>query len=219
VLSSSLSAVELGVLSGQNQSIPIIAPLNLAEGTAVASAATIDPWATDGNTIHLTGTTTVSSLGTAPNVGATRTIINDSEITFTHSTNLNLPGAADITFPAGSSFEIYADTTTQIDVRNITYSDGRNNNNKSYSGRVLASSGSGAVSGPSGFTYSWSTNNCTITHNLGTTNYTIVGFVTETITAPQIRIATGRGTNDFLVTTTNGGVGTALTFDFIIIAD
>jgi len=54
-----------------------------------------------------------------------------------------------------------------------------------YHGRVSATSGSGTVLGPSGFTYNWSSaGNCTITHNLGTANYTPLLSAKKT-TAPD----------------------------------
>jgi len=87
------------------------------EGLDVVSAATTDIWSGSGNTKHLTGNTgPVTSLGTAPNVGAVRRVICDSDPTFTHSANLNLPGGIDFTAAAGDVLRVYADTTTQHDV-------------------------------------------------------------------------------------------------------
>jgi len=90
--------------------------VNFYEGTPVVSAATTDIWATDGNTIHITGTTACTSFGTAPNVGARRRLIYDGVVTLTNSANLNLQGGADFTTEAGDILEVYADTTTQFDV-------------------------------------------------------------------------------------------------------
>lgn len=87
-----------------------------AEGADVASAATTNIWATDGNTRHITGTTTITSFGTAPQAGAWQKVIFDGVLTLTHSANLNLPGAANITTAAGDFAFVYADTTTQFDV-------------------------------------------------------------------------------------------------------
>lgn len=100
--------------------------VQFSEGTAVASAATADIWATDGNTLHLTGNTgPVTSFGTAPNVGARRRVICDSNPTFTQSTNLNLQGGVDFTAEAGDVLEVYADTLTQFDIL-ISKIDGTN---------------------------------------------------------------------------------------------
>lgn len=91
--------------------------VQFSEGTAVVAAATTDIWATDGNTLHITGTTGITSFGTAPNVGARRTLIFDGVVTLTNSTNLALPGGADFTTAAGDILEVYADTVSQFDVR------------------------------------------------------------------------------------------------------
>ena len=87
-----------------------------AEGAAVASAATTEIWATDGNTRHITGVTTITSLGTASQAGQWQKIIFDGILTLTHGANLNLPGSANITTAADDFAWVYADTTTQHDV-------------------------------------------------------------------------------------------------------
>lgn len=120
-----------------NQNAKVV---NFSEGTAVVSAATIDPWSTDGNTIHITGTTAITSLGTAPNVGARRTLIFDAAVTLTHNAStLVLPNSADFTTSAGDELEIYADTVTLIKVKIVK-----------KSGQAVVSSGIiilGSVSG------------------------------------------------------------------------
>ena len=87
-----------------------------AEGAAVASAATTDIWANDGNTVHVTGTTTITSFGTAPQAGAWKKVIFDGALTLTHGSNLSLPGSASVTTAADDVAFVYADTTTQFDV-------------------------------------------------------------------------------------------------------
>ena len=91
--------------------------INESEGTLVASAATTDIWATDGNTLHISGTTTITSLGTAPNAGAWRKIIFDAALILTDGANLNLPGNANITTAANDFAYVYADTTTLFRVQ------------------------------------------------------------------------------------------------------
>tara|TARA_S200002703_G_scaffold34250_1_gene29639 strand:- start:2958 stop:4118 length:1161 start_codon:yes stop_codon:yes gene_type:complete len=90
--------------------------INESEGSAVASATSTDIWVTDGNTLHVTGTTTITGFATAPRVGAWRKVIFDDALTLTHGANLNLPGGANITTAAGDIAFVYADTTTQFDV-------------------------------------------------------------------------------------------------------
>lgn len=87
-----------------------------AEGAAVASAATTNIWANDGDTVHITGTTTITSFGTAVQAGQRKMIIFDGALTLTHGANLSLPGSANITTAAGDMALVYADTTTQLDV-------------------------------------------------------------------------------------------------------
>lgn len=88
-----------------------------AEGAAVASASTTNIWATDGNTVHVTGTTTIASFGTAPQAGAWMKVIFDGALTLTQSANLNLNnGGSDIVVSADDLAMVYADTTTQMDV-------------------------------------------------------------------------------------------------------
>jgi hypothetical protein len=89
-----------------------------AEGAAVASAATCDIWTpADGNTVHVTGTTTITSFGTAPQAGAWRKVIFDAALTLTQSASLNLNGGgSNITVAADDMAFVYADTTTQMDV-------------------------------------------------------------------------------------------------------
>jgi hypothetical protein len=97
-----------------------------AKGAAVASAATTDIWTpADGNFLHITGTTTITSLGTAPQAGAERTVIFDGALTLTHNaTSLILPGAANITTAAGDRMIVRADTTANMIVVNYTKASG-----------------------------------------------------------------------------------------------
>ena len=87
-----------------------------SEGAAVASAATTDIWATDGNTLHITGTATITSFGTAPRIGAWRTVIFNGALTLTDGANLNLPGAANITTAVDDFAFVWAETTTLLKV-------------------------------------------------------------------------------------------------------
>jgi hypothetical protein len=89
--------------------------LETAKGAAVASAATTDIWgAGDGTLLHVTGTTTITSLGTAPQAGALRVLLFDAALTLTHGANLILnAGGANITTAAGDMAVVVADTTTR----------------------------------------------------------------------------------------------------------
>jgi hypothetical protein len=74
---------------------------SFAKGADVASAATTNVWTTDGNLVHVTGTTGITSLGTAPQAGAFKLVIFDGVLTLTHSANLNLPDSENFTTEAG----------------------------------------------------------------------------------------------------------------------
>jgi len=88
-----------------------------SEGSSVASGATTDIWAVDGNTIHITGSTgPATSLGTAARAGAWRKCIFDSTPTWNDGANLILPNSANFTFAADDIAYVYADTTTQFRV-------------------------------------------------------------------------------------------------------
>ena len=76
------------------------------EGAAVASAATVNLAAVTGDFIHITGTTTITALGTCSG-GVTKTLVFDGALTFTHNaTSLIIPGGANVTTAAGDVFTV-----------------------------------------------------------------------------------------------------------------
>ena len=75
--------------------------LNEYQGANIASATTTDIGAATGNYIHITGTTTITGLGTIQ-AGTERTVIFDGALTLTYNaTSLKLPSLASITTAAG----------------------------------------------------------------------------------------------------------------------
>lgn len=91
-----------------------------SKGAAVASSGTTNIFGTDGDFLHITGTTTITSFGTALKAGAMRVVVFDGALTLTHhATNLILPGAANITTAAGDTLIVRAETTTTF--RIISY--------------------------------------------------------------------------------------------------
>lgn len=116
-LDSGLSAVSYGLLTATNDSIPGSTYQSDAEGDDIASDTTTDIWNKDGRTRHITGTTTITSFGTAPKAGDYKWVIFDDVLTLTHSSNLSLQGNANITTEAGDVARVYADTITQFDVQ------------------------------------------------------------------------------------------------------
>lgn len=92
-------------------------PMNEAKGTNIASAATTSIGAATGNYIHITGTTTITSFGTAAQAGLSRTVIFDGALILTHNASaIVLPGGVNITTEAGdkATFVVDAITPTYI---------------------------------------------------------------------------------------------------------
>lgn len=100
-LATGLNATSGG--SVENYNLGDIADLfNGTAGTAIASAATTDIGAATGVYVHITGTTTITALGTAA-AGAMRWVVFDGALILTHSTSLSLPTSANITTAAGDA--------------------------------------------------------------------------------------------------------------------
>jgi hypothetical protein len=76
------------------------------KGADIASAATVDLSAATGNYVHVTGTTTITALGTV-SAGMRFMLVFDGALTLTHNaTSLILPGAANITTAVGDRAEV-----------------------------------------------------------------------------------------------------------------
>jgi hypothetical protein len=99
-------------LDATSNQADVIDTINELKGSAIASAATTDIWAATGNLVHITGTTGITSFGTASQAGAERTLIFDGVVTITHSASLDCPGGQDIVTKAGTRLIVRADTTT-----------------------------------------------------------------------------------------------------------
>lgn len=85
--------------------------LNLAKGNDVASASTVNLSTATGNTVHITGTTGISAFTMTS--GQVMDVIFDGALTLTHhTTNNNLPSAANITTVAGDRARYFYDGTT-----------------------------------------------------------------------------------------------------------
>lgn len=88
--------------------------LNEAKATDIASAATTSIGAIAGNFVHVTGTTTITSLGTAAQAGIRRIVKFDNVLTLTHNaTTLILPNAgSNITTAAGDVATFVSESTS-----------------------------------------------------------------------------------------------------------
>lgn len=73
---------------------------NALASSTIASASTVNVAAADGESVQITGTTTITSLGTGFN-GCYRELRFAAGCQLTHSTSLKLPGNADITTASG----------------------------------------------------------------------------------------------------------------------
>lgn len=76
--------------------------INEAAYVVVASATTTDIGAAASNNVNVTGTTTITGFGTSDE-GVTRRVFFSGALTLTHSANLSLPTAANITTVAGDT--------------------------------------------------------------------------------------------------------------------
>lgn len=88
------------------------AQVDFAMAGAVSSASTINLAATTGNTVIITGTTTITSLGTPSQAGITRTCIFTDALVLTHSAGMVLFGAANITTVAGDRATFVSTSTS-----------------------------------------------------------------------------------------------------------
>lgn len=86
-----------------NKTVTMGAAFNANKGADIASATTTDIGAATGNFIHVTGTTTITGLGTIQ-AGTERTVRFAGVLTLTHNaTSLILPTGANITTAAGDT--------------------------------------------------------------------------------------------------------------------
>lgn len=108
-------------------------------GTALASASTVSIGVVGaGEYFHITGTTTINSLGTAFSAGIRRLLIFDGALTLTNSASLICPASTSITTIAGMLVEVVAETTTiwrivsvlhpSLSVTELGYLDGATSN-------------------------------------------------------------------------------------------
>lgn len=123
-LANPTTAVSYSLIRANNPSIS--SEMVYRKGTAVASAATCDIWNTEGDYLHLTGSTgPITSFGTAPYAGAQKTLIFDSTPTITHhATTLQLPGGLNIFAAAGDRLIVRADTTANMIVTSLVRASG-----------------------------------------------------------------------------------------------
>lgn len=114
VLDSGLSIASYGLLDPANPSISFY-EISRKSSTTIPASTTTDIWSVDGNSVHLTGTTTIASFSSAPYAGAVKKVIFDSMVGLTpNASTLVLPGGVAMTTYAGEIMSIYADTATKM---------------------------------------------------------------------------------------------------------
>lgn len=124
--------------------------LDLAMGAAIASATTPNINSATGNTIVITGTTTITGFSAADQAGITRKLIFNDAVLLTNSADLVLFGAANITTVAGD-VAIFTATTTSVWTmtgffRKTGYTNGQFDSDAILNGAITASKiGDGAV--------------------------------------------------------------------------
>ena len=92
------------------------------KGTNIASASTTTIGTAGlGDYIHITGTTTITSFGTAANAGLRRTLIFDGALTITDGANLICPALTNIVTIANTIVSVIAETTTQWRVEYVIH--------------------------------------------------------------------------------------------------
>jgi len=101
-LAASITSVSVGLLSATNDALPRLARTH-TEGAAIASATTTDIQDSTGDTVHITGTTAITSFGVANRAGVVRNLVFDGILTLTNGASLILPSGANITTAAGDA--------------------------------------------------------------------------------------------------------------------
>lgn len=100
-----------------NGTLTMDGAVNESEGADIASATTTDIYGgDDGNTLHITGTTTIVDFTDASSVGQWRYIIFDGILTLTDGSGITLPGSSNITTAAGDYAFVYADAVDAFTV-------------------------------------------------------------------------------------------------------
>lgn len=100
---ASWTSASFGILPASGTNLTLSSYLNESKGADIASATTTDIGAATGNFVDVTGTTTITGLGTIQ-AGTRRIVRFTGALTLTHNaTSLILPGGASITTVAGDT--------------------------------------------------------------------------------------------------------------------
>ena len=86
--------------------------VNAAQGADIASAATVNLTTATGNSVHITGTTTITAITLAQ--GAQRDVTFDGILTLTQGASLRLPPGASITTAAGDTASFVGEAASVV---------------------------------------------------------------------------------------------------------
>lgn len=110
-----LSTSQAQVLDDGAVNLSFSGRLNLAKGADIAHVTgTVDLNSVAGNLVHTTGTSTITSFGTASQAGICRRVIFDAALSIVrNASTLVIPGNASISVSAGDSALVCADTVSK----------------------------------------------------------------------------------------------------------
>lgn len=119
--------------------------ITLADTVTVASAATTNIVAALSNIVIVSGTTTITSLGT-PTLGIKRTLVFAGALVLTHNaTTLILPGGANITTAAGDSCEVVPNGNPATGWRVVRYTRNAVSPDASQTSSSIVANGAGTA--------------------------------------------------------------------------
>ena len=105
--------ISLATLTGDIDTAGYV--INHSEGAAVAADTTANIWNSSGNTVFVTGTAVIASLGEAPRAGAWRRTVFGASCAISHSTtSIFLDSTESIVTKANDVYDWYADSTSLI---------------------------------------------------------------------------------------------------------
>jgi hypothetical protein len=170
--------------------------INEKKGSDIASASTTDIGAATGNYIHVTGTTTITALGTIQ-AGTRRIVEFDGALTLTHNaTSLILPTGANITTAAGDVASFISEGSGNWRCVNYMKADGKSlTPTLKKSQTIVFSHSSLAIS--DGLTYFFAVSGSTATTATGALRRKfsmINGYIYEIVC--HIAVATTLGSNE-----------------------
>lgn len=190
--------------------------VDLALGASIASASTPNINDATGNTVFITGTTTITGFSTADQAGLERKLIFNDAVLLTHGASLKLFGDANITTVAGDVAVFIAETTTVWRMvaffRAAGYTGGQVNSDGILNGAITSTKIGDAAVIPSKLRVKTVT--ALSDANATLTNEQMLGGVLTITTTVARTLTTATGTNICSLLT---GYQTGTSFEFTIV--